>query len=132
MNDKQFKEQRRRVRKLWTKWQDVLGLYAWDVTLNYFRGAIDVDGAINFDAAGCAKVSWEYQRATLSFDLEAVMAMDDRVLEEMIVHECTHILLRQMRQDWFTSPSDLNMPHEEHVATMISRAFLDVRKAGAA
>lgn len=129
MDDKQFKAQRKRVRALWAKWREVLGLYAWDVSLNYYRGPFELDGEVSFDASASAKVNWEYQRATLSFNLVCVMDMSDAALEEMVVHECTHILVREMRQDWACSDSVLTMPHEERVTTLLSRALIEARRA---
>lgn len=129
MNDREFKAQRKRIRKLWAKWRDILGLYAWDCNLNYYRGPIPVDGQTSFDAAACASVNWDYQRATLNFNLVCVMGMEDVALEECIVHECTHVLINEMRQDWTNPNTQTNMQHEEHTTTLISRAFIEALKA---
>lgn len=128
MTDKAYRAQRKRILALMNKWRTVLGLDGWDITMLFHRGPYEVNGSANARAMGSASVDWEYLQATLEFNLWLIEAQNDRVTEECFVHECLHILVREMRQDWACNDVALTLPHEERVATTISRALIEARK----
>ena len=115
------KAEKKRIRKIAKDWQDVLALYEWEITTEYVDGPLLVDGALNRDAAGCAKVNWQYRSATISFNTQETAKMSDVELEGCYVHEAMHVLIREMRE-----PDD-DLKHEERTASTLAWAFLRAR-----
>lgn len=126
MNDQEFEEQRARIEHLIDRWcgHDFDLVRGWRVKFAYERsaGALrDVDGEPWQCAMSCSS-DWKYLDATVTVYLGTTASQNDEELEETFVHECSHILVNEMREE--------GLPHEERVCTMVARALVDAREAG--
>lgn len=110
MTDKEFKKQRKRIRKLMDKWRDRLWLQEWWITNSFSRGAFESNG--DYDALAATSVQWAYRQATITWDMEAVSNQTDEELERVFVHEIMHIHLNEMREE--------GLAHEERVASTLA------------
>ncbi len=120
MTQKEFLQECRRITKVWNKWRPVLGLSEWDVKLHFYK---DVDEE-DLDVEAWAHASWEYIRGDLHFIVPKTVTQTLDELEEIVVHEGSHIILKEM-QSWATCDCDkFDMRHEERVCTMFSRALI--------
>lgn len=126
MTDEEYEAERARIRAIYDRWEPVLGLDAWLITLDYHTGPyVCADGTPSGNAYATAAPHWDYQSASLSFNLQKTRTEDDDDLEDIVVHECVHVLLHELRG---TAAMDDHQEHEEHAATMITRAL--IRAAG--
>ncbi len=120
-----FDREAKRITKIFKKWRPILGLNEWDIKLHFIE-TIDEEDA---DLEAWATVSFEYIRADLHFCLLKTVLNNDEDLENLVVHEMCHVLLKEM-QAWATCTCDVfDMRREERVATMFERALINARKA---
>lgn len=132
MNDREYRRQKRRVERVFDRWRAPLGLGWWRVGLVWSRERDrvrpDTDVAANGVEVTAARttVSWPYREATIEFFLPALEDVSDERLEYIVVHECMHILVNEMR--WVDGGAD-NIEHEERVVTDLAKAFRWVRDA---
>lgn len=122
MNDKDFKEQRSRIRKLIKKWHSSLGLNWWRIEYKFSRdknsdgpAAYEPEGS--WDVAAMCEADDNYLTAVITFFLPNIVDIPDNELEEIYLHECMHIFLKPMQTKEKAS-------EEERVATMLSRAMV--------
>ncbi len=110
----------RRIKKFLAKWIKPLGLEHWRIHLE-----TDIEDAPGYEGAlGVCRASWQYQHATIFFQLARCTVESDTEMEEHVVHELVHVLLKEIQ-----CPCDAyDMDHEERVCTHITRAFLRVGK----
>lgn len=121
MKDAEYEKQRDRIRALADKWLEPLGLLMWRRVHLAFSDDVKAGSP---ECVGEARVSWEYQEATITFYLPNVVGLDDEDLEYAFVHECQHVLVHEMR--WQDADTD-NIRHEERVCTTLARAFVWVK-----
>lgn len=119
MTDKEYNEQRTRVRKLIKKWHQTLGLNWWRLKYEFKREKSEKDSDDDKDWATTARciASPNYLDATIIFYLPEIATMDDNELEETVLHEMMHVFLSPMS----TKEKD---DEEERVATTLARAFI--------
>ncbi len=116
MNDKEFKVQKERVKKIVDYWSWCMGLRWYEINIEYKMG----DGADRGD--GFIRVMecvsrWEYRTATIRVWIEE-LPEDDEKLERTIVHELVHIFLQPLRHE------DIDFEKEEYVTESLARAFI--------
>lgn len=133
MTDKEYNTQKARIRILFKRWRSLLGLSGWQINHNFFDDTgyfQDKDASLNGESApGClafTTVSWEYLEASIFWNLPSILPLTDPELEDVLVHECTHILLKEM-QAWKSCDCPHDMRHEERVCTTIARAFVQTK-----
>jgi hypothetical protein len=134
MTDAEYRIQRKRLKALQNKWHGTLGLHWWYVTYSYAREPLKSEVAEGRTCLAQTMVDWEYLKATITFDMQAIAGEKDDDLEVAFVHECIHIFVNEMRQ-WAESeiPSgkmDEAMKHEERVVTQLTNAVIWSRRAG--
>lgn len=124
--------QKARIRGLFDRWRNVLGLDEWAITLNYHDGKfVKNDGSDSANAIGLTHVDWEYRRATIDFRCDMAVDEDDDEMEYVFVHEAMHVLLngmRAMREAGDNIGRSYETLFEEHTATTLARAFIRARK----
>lgn len=132
MTDKQYKEQKARMKKLINKWVAPLGLNWWKLQYEWIRS--DHDGGETtympftgkdqkFTCIMSVVTDYYYKTATIQFYLLTLMDYSDEELERHFVHECMHIHLKAMQ-------TKQKAAEEELVATSLADAFIWVRDAG--
>lgn len=134
MTDAEYRVQRKRLMLLQDKWHSTLGLRWWNVTYSYSRDPLKSEAAEGRTCLAQTMVNWEYMKATITFDMQAVIDETDDDLEVCFVHECMHIFVNEMRM-WAESemPSgkmDEAIKHEERVVTQLTNAVIWSRKSG--
>ena len=120
MNDAQIEATKARVAPLIKRWIEPLGLKWWDIDIEYNRGARE-DSDHGHASMACT-VNWQYMHATIHI-YPRVLDVDDEEFEMMFLHECMHIFLHETRE-WEVGNA---IHHEEHVAQMLTKAFLWLR-----
>lgn len=122
MTDKQYETEKRRVRKLWEKWFRPIGMGWWQVDLNWSRVREEEEPA----TAAMTTTNWQYRTASVTFYLPSTSDLNLEQLEEVVVHELSHILCGPI-QDMTT---DERRDITEHTVTTIARAIIWAREAG--
>lgn len=120
MSHKDLKE---RILALIGLWRPVLDLENWVIRIDWTERKI---------LAGCTAMP-EYKNASLSFNLARIAkeCSDPVDLEELVVHELTHIPLWLVARGLESrSRTKIVAYIEEHTATTISRALLRARREG--
>ena len=129
MTDKEYREAKAKVLRVYSSWKNELGLRDWAIRLHFERGA--PEETTPFVVLGVTSASWAYKIAEITFHLANFKDRTDYEIEEIVVHELCHILVCEMRT---TVPSqemstEMNR-HEERVVTQLARAFIWTRDAG--
>jgi hypothetical protein len=108
------------IKAAFKKWLKPLGLLWWDVKINlrddpeeisqHFRdpGDDEVVAAVTY-------VKWQYASASIDVNVPAFAGLDQNKIERIVVHECCHILVNEMREG--------EIHHEERVVTQLTKAF---------
>lgn len=119
--DKVAAQQKKRIEELAGKWLAPLHLDKWDVK---FVLRYDAEEYLDdVKVAMSVHCQWQYMVAEVYVNLEEIIPLSDKELEEAFLHEMGHVFLNEMRE-W----SKKNVRHEERVATHLARAFLAVSK----
>ncbi len=121
MTQRQFLQECKRITRIWNKWRPILGLSEWDIKLHFYEDVDEEDP----DVEAWAHASFEYIRADLHFIIPKTITQTLDELEEIVVHEACHIVVKEL-QDWNTCgcKDQFDMKREERVVTMLSRAFI--------
>lgn len=132
MTDKEFSAHKRRLEVLAKRWLRPSGLGWWRINMRYLRdGLSDFNGGHPGDQAlqTIAEVTslWQYLKATISWNMQAVMEMNDKELERTFTHEICHIFINEMRE-W--APGNKGMKHEERVVETLAMAMRWIREEG--
>lgn len=131
MNDLEFEAQKERVRRVYDRWDQPLGLKWWRITQEWCRDLSGFEGEsnghVNFTPLARTSASWEYMIATISFNLVGIADIDDEALERVVVHEMCHVLVREMRDDYGGHATHDTPAHEERVVSSLAQAFIWVR-----
>ncbi len=136
MTDKEYREQKARIKALIPKWVYPLGLRWWKVTFEYERDGLELGAHIeNNGSAQClarTSVRWQYLDALIVWNMPALVGTDDEELEKSFVHELCHIFVHEMRE-WAGEEMEKDkltdaIRHEERVVTQLTAAMLWLRK----
>lgn len=114
MNDKEYNAEKRRVLKMFNRWSESLGLGSWKITIQCLNGPFVWNGVVQTGIQGLCEVGWEYNRATILFDMSETAKIDDEELRDLIVHESMHVIVHEMR---FDVPDEIE--HEERVCSFL-------------
>lgn len=117
---KKWLKEKARIKRIGLPWRERLNLEPWHLTWR-FKLATHDDHSRGSVAE--ANVDWAYMRATLTFWLVETKPLSDDELEEVIVHELSHVLVNFMRHK-----RNVCTQVEERLCTELSRAFLETRK----
>jgi hypothetical protein len=132
MNDKEYREQKERIRKLVKKWCRTLGLRWWTIDFIYHRDRKDPNEKSVYSPIALQGM-WEtafsvhsdayYLTASVDCYLPILAQITDDKLEPMFLHEMMHIFLSRLH-------SKKKDEEEELVATQLANAILWSREAG--
>jgi hypothetical protein len=130
LNDKEYREQKRRVERFVEKWRRPMGLDWWTLKFRWDRldkCELDKTGDGSFCCVAHTEVQWPYLTATITLHLPTIEEQSDKELESQVVHELCHVMVNEMR--WLNAES-VNLDHEERVVTQLAQAFRWVREEG--
>lgn len=117
MNDQEADIQIARIQKYLKRWMGA-GFGWWRLDIEYERG-----NKTGFE--GCIENAnilehWQYRAATITFNLPAVEQLTDERLEEMVVHELSHLLIGSIRD----YSNDAQRQMTEFAVTNIARSLV--------
>lgn len=116
MKDAEYRAFVQAARKSYRRWRPLLGLEAWDITLEFYDDRYE-----DYESAARTTVRWEYASATVQFYVPACLGHD---IDELVVHELCHVIVNEMRDDSSGALIHDTVMHEERVCTMLTRALL--------
>jgi hypothetical protein len=108
------------IKAAFAKWLKPMGLLWWDVKINLYDDPEEIaerfrDPGDDEVVAAVTYVKWQYASASIDINVPAFAGLDQDKIERIVVHECCHILVNEMRE------GDLH--HEERVVTQLTKAF---------
>lgn len=132
MEHEAYEAEKARIERFYQKWREPLGLDGWDVARTYHDGPYVQEGGVESGTAS-THVMWEYRYAALSFNIQKTRELPDERLEDVVLHECMHILLHELRPlreqgADATIANAYDRMHEERVATSLAWAFMRARE----
>lgn len=115
-----MKQLQKRIKKIAEEWIDFAGFRWWQIDLVYIY---DRHETVRDVQADC-KTMWAYRRARIQFFLAALMESDysDEELEDIIVHELSHILVASLVYD------DTDIDKMECAVENVARALLFTKR----
>lgn len=120
MNDKEFKEQKKRVKNILDMWIEIMGLKWYEIRINYKMGdSPEREGGFS---PMRVLTNWEYRLASIDIWVEGIPDDNDK-LERMLVHELCHIFVNPMRG----CNECFDISKEEYAVESLSRAFIWVK-----
>lgn len=129
MNDREYRQQKRRIRRLIRRWENALGLRWWRISHVYYREGLQEASKEGASTLAQCTAQWEYRLATVRWSMPDVKEVADDELDEAFVHEMMHVFVSEMREG---ADHDIQGVHEEAVCTLLARAFVWTWNAGAA
>lgn len=116
MTDKEYREQKKRVKRIIGKWFNPIGMGWWQIDMYWLRAKKEEDA----DCLADTTCNWQYRTAAISFYLPICATIDDSKLEEAIVHELSHILVAPIQN----FNDELSRDITEHTVTTVARALI--------
>lgn len=111
---------KRFIQKQIRRWSYLVTSYGWKFDVNYCANSEDMPAG-NGNCYALAVYQHEYLKGDLYFCLTRCSKLSDDALEEIVIHEITHMLLAPMQ-------NSENGENTERVTTMVSRLFKGLRK----
>lgn len=131
MTDAEYEQTKNRIQAIADEWVRCLGLGWWHIYFVYHRDSSEYlesssEPDMPLGSKGYTSASWAYCDATVHFNMPFLTEDDSSKLEEVVVHELTHILVHEMRSGTRCDcPYDIR--HEERVCTTLQRAFASTK-----
>ncbi len=117
MTKKQVAFARKKLQLYFKKWEWLVTHYGWKFDVFYCDNYHDMPRSAGEDTAMITYAKFRYLKGEIYVNLEICAKEDKEALEEMTVHELTHMLLSPIEED---APVD----QMEYTTTTISRIFL--------
>lgn len=121
MNDKECRNQIKRVKALLDKWEKPCG-FRWFQIEHTFSRDNDQEGQ---GTGGCTASQWQYRNAWITWFLPVIAELTDEQLEEMVVHELCHTLISPIE-----NYEDKMAERTELATTNVERALRFAYEAG--
>jgi hypothetical protein len=129
VTDAEYEAAKGRIKAAAERWLQPMGLLWWQIDLVWSRENIpSQNDHTSTGACGAStRVWWPYLTAEVTFNLPALADRDDEFLDQVVVHEFAHILLDELAR----CGEDDRWQHVERVTTLVTKALVWVRQAGA-
>ncbi len=116
-----FNKQIGRIKKYALRWKWIVTELGWKFNMMYCENFADMPKDTSDErTVAFIRPKFDYLSADIYFNLEIVGELKDRELEETIIHELTHMLLRPL----------VEAPElEEYTTTTISRILMRMRSS---
>lgn len=116
-NEKQIE----RIRKFAKKWKWIVTEYGWKFDILYCNKYADMPRDTSSERTlAIVFAKFDYLYADIYFNLEIAAELEDDKLEEDIIHELTHILVRPIIE---------SNEMEEYAVTTISRILMRMKSS---
>jgi hypothetical protein len=116
LNDREFNAQRRRIERFSKVWAQRLGINWFRVAMYFERDGLPMhDHESGWPCLASTNGAWEYMDFTIHWNMPEAAHTDDEELEECVIHEFFHVLVKEMQ-------SDQDVAHEERVVTLLTKA----------
>jgi hypothetical protein len=115
LTDKEFKEQKLRLKKFLDKWQKPAG-FGWFTLEVQFDRERDEEAPGTF---GKCWSRWQYRTGTIRFYLPIVKELSDSDLELNVLHELCHLLVSPLQD--FSTPEKSEIT--EYTTTCVAEAL---------
>lgn len=127
MNDATYEFQKARFVAIHDVWQNALGLRSWwSAKLRFYRGPIP--HATGPQVIATCNPEWKYKQYVIHVNLEQVQGSDDVELENVVIHELSHVLLSGLDDaDTLEVDGAGFRMIEERTVTDLAQAFMWVR-----
>ncbi len=110
-----------RIRKFTKKWKRIVTEYGWKFDILYCNKFADMPRETSSERTlAIVFAKFDYLDADIYFNLEITAELDDDKLEEDIIHELTHMLVRPIIE---------SNEMEEYTVTTISRILMRMRSS---
>lgn len=118
-------EAKQLIKKYLDKWMTPLGLMWWKTTVVYYDDPAEIIKHFRTDdnmlVLAVTFADWKYMEATIEINLPAWTSLEERDIEECVVHELMHILVNEMREG--------EIHHEERVVSGLTKAVFWIEDA---
>ena len=123
MNDKELDAQTERVRKFVKKWAHIVTHWGWKFEMKYVACFDDMPSGTTSDEVAMITFPLSaYLRGDIYANLRVCSQLTDDVLEEVVVHELTHLLLAPLVLEPTSEQA------KERTCTILARCILGVNK----
>jgi hypothetical protein len=95
--------------------------YGWKYTVKYFTASEDMPDGSDAKTGAITKWNFKYLDATISVNLNTCSGMDEDEIEEIVIHELTHLLVSPLMESSEITPL-------EYTVTSIARIFQGLRQ----
>jgi hypothetical protein len=114
------------IKAAFKKWLKPLGLLWWEIDIHFIEDPAAVvktfrDPGEDFNVCAVTYTKWQYASASIDVNVPAFAGLDPDKIERIVVHECCHVLVNEMREG--------EIHHEERVVTQLTKAFFWVEAA---
>lgn len=109
------------IKKQIARWSYLAVSYGWKFDVLYAANDRDMPEGYDNCYGACFHLR-DYLDADIWFNLERCAKLDESKLEEVVIHEITHLVLAPMQ-------NKQNKAETERVTTMVSRLFKGLRQA---
>jgi hypothetical protein len=113
-------EAKRFIKKQIKRWSYLVTSYGWKFDVYYYDNGHDMKDASE-NCAGITTADAKYLKGVIRFNLHNCAGCEEDELEEIVIHEITHMLVSPMQYD------DCPQDQVEYVVTTISRLFKGLR-----
>lgn len=114
-------EAKRLVRKHIDRWKYLAKSYGWKFDIYYADNGHRMPNG-NEDAAGVTFTQFQYLSADIWFNLCKLSDCDESEIEEIVVHEITHMLIAPVQHE-------NNAQNVEYTTTTVSRILIGLRES---
>lgn len=107
------------IKKQLRRWSYLVTSYGWKFDVHWCANGHEMPGG-NEECYGFASYKHEYLNGDIHFNLFHCATLNESELEEVVIHEITHMLLAPMQHE-------ITEDNTERCTTMVSRLFKGLR-----
>jgi hypothetical protein len=104
------------------RWGYMVKSYGWEYVVKYYTASEDMPDGSDPNTRAITKWSFKYLYATISVNLNTCSGMDEDEIEEIVIHELTHLLVSPLVESSETTPL-------EYTVTSIARILQGLRQS---
>lgn len=94
---KKQKRAMKRIKKVVEDWKWIVTRYGWQFDVYYCR-ADEYPDEVSEGGTGIVYSQFQYLEGSIYFNLDKMKRFDERRIEDIVVHELVHLLLRPLQE----------------------------------